>query len=117
MAKATTTNKLRTPRRRLSADGDGSAEDTPQTTAVPDAEVGDSPAPAPLFEAETPPGPSSPIDAETNAKYEEIKHGSIHITELQRMSVQELHDVAKKEGLEEYTGLKKQDLIFMILKD
>ena len=117
MAKATTTNKLRTPRTRLSADGDGSAEDMPQTTAVPDAEVGDSPAPASSFEAETPSDPTNPLDAETNAKYEEIKHGSIHITELQRMSVQELHDVAKKEGLEEYTGLKKQDLIFMILKD
>ncbi|MCH8213148.1 MAG: Rho termination factor N-terminal domain-containing protein, partial [Proteobacteria bacterium] len=33
------------------------------------------------------------------------------------MSVQELHAVAKEEGLEEYTGLKKQDLIFKILKD
>jgi len=57
-----------------------------------------------------------PIDAETHAKYEEIKKGDIHITELQRMSVAELHDVAKHEGLDEYTGLKKQDLIFKILK-
>ena len=60
---------------------------------------------------------SSPIDEETHAKYEEIKRGEIHITELQKMSVQELHEVAKTEGLEEYTGLKKQDLIFKILKD
>ncbi|UCC32783.1 MAG: transcription termination factor Rho [Phycisphaerales bacterium] len=41
----------------------------------------------------------------------------MHITELQKMSVQELHDVAKKEELEGYTGLKKQDLIFKILKE
>ncbi len=61
--------------------------------------------------------PSPAIDAETHAKYEEIKRGSIHITELQKMTVQELHDVAKKEGLTEYTGLKKQDLIFKVLKD
>ena len=60
---------------------------------------------------------SGPIDEETHAKYEEIKRGEIHITELQKMSVQELHEVAKGEGLEEYTGLKKQDLIFKILKD
>ena len=58
-----------------------------------------------------------PIDAETHARYEEIKRGEIHITELQKMGVQELHAVAKKEGLEEFTGLKKQDLIFKILKD
>jgi len=60
---------------------------------------------------------SGPIDAETHARYEEIKKGEIHITELQKMSVQELHDVAKKEGFEDYTGLKKQDLIFKILKE
>ena len=59
----------------------------------------------------------SPIDAETHAKYEEIKRGEIHITELQRMTVQELHAVAKKEGIEEYTGLKKQDLVFKLLKE
>jgi len=60
---------------------------------------------------------TGPIDAETHAKYEEIKKGDIHITQLQRMTVQELHDVAKEEELEDYTGLKKQDLIFKILKD
>jgi transcription termination factor Rho len=58
----------------------------------------------------------SAIDAETHAKYEEVKRGSTHITELQKMTVTELHEVAKAEGLEEYTGLKKQDLIFRILK-
>ncbi|MFQ5489086.1 MAG: transcription termination factor Rho [Phycisphaerae bacterium] len=57
------------------------------------------------------------IDAETHAKYEEIKRGDTHITELQKMTVAELHEVAKGEGLEEYTGLKKQDLVFKILKE
>jgi len=57
------------------------------------------------------------LDAETHAKYEQVKKGDIHITELQRMNVQDLHEVAKAEGLEEYTGLKKQDLIFKILKE
>ncbi|UCG34534.1 MAG: transcription termination factor Rho, partial [Phycisphaerales bacterium] len=40
----------------------------------------------------------------------------MHLTELQQMTVADLHEVAKKEGLSEYTGLKKQDLIFKILK-
>jgi len=59
----------------------------------------------------------SAIDAETHAKYEEVKRGELHITDLQKMSVQELHEIAKNEGLQEYTGLKKQDLIFKILKE
>lgn len=54
---------------------------------------------------------------ETHAKYEEIKRGELHITDLQKMTVEELHDLAKKEELAEYTGLKKQDLIFKILKE
>ena len=59
---------------------------------------------------------TGPIDAETHAKYEEIKRGDIHITALQKMNVQELHEVAKDEDIEGYTGLKKQDLIFAILQ-
>ena len=56
-------------------------------------------------------------DQETNEKYEEIKRGEMHITELQKMTIKELQDTAKKEGIKEYTGLKKQDLIFKILKE
>ncbi|NOX58676.1 MAG: transcription termination factor Rho [Planctomycetes bacterium] len=59
----------------------------------------------------------TPVDPETHAKYEEVKRGSVHITELQQMTVTELHEVARGEGLEEHSGLKKQDLIFRILKE
>ena len=41
----------------------------------------------------------------------------IHISELQRMSMRELLAMAAEADLEEYGGLKKQDLIFKILKD
>ena len=41
----------------------------------------------------------------------------MHITELQKMTIKELQDTAKREGIKEYTGLKKQDLIFKILKE
>ena len=57
------------------------------------------------------------IDDETHAKYEEIKKGELHITDLQKMTVEDLHELAKSEGFTEYTGLKKQDLIFKILKE
>ncbi|MFN5298693.1 MAG: Rho termination factor N-terminal domain-containing protein, partial [Planctomycetaceae bacterium] len=40
-----------------------------------------------------------------------------HIAELQRMSMQQLLAAARTEGLVDYTGLKKQDLIFRILKE
>jgi transcription termination factor Rho len=59
----------------------------------------------------------SSIDEETHAKYEEVKKGELHITDLQKMTVEKLHDLAKDQGLVEYTGLKKQELIFKILKE
>src|SRR5205807_3258471 len=57
------------------------------------------------------------FDEETNNRYEEIKRGSTHITELQAMTMPQLLKCAKDEGLTDYTGLKKQDLIFRILKE
>jgi len=57
------------------------------------------------------------LDQEAQARYEEVKRGELHITDLQKMTVEQLHDLAKREGLTEYTGLKKQELIFKILKD
>ncbi len=59
----------------------------------------------------------SAIDAETHAKYEEIKRGDLHIKDLQKLTVDALHEIAKQEGLLEYTGLSKAELIFKILKE
>lgn len=56
-------------------------------------------------------------DPETQARYEEVKRGAMYITELQQMSMQQLIKIAKDEGINEYTGMKKQDLIFKILKE
>ncbi len=57
------------------------------------------------------------FDEEVNSRYEEIKRGSTHISELQQMTMPQLLKIAKEEGLTDYTGLKKQDLIFKILKE
>ncbi len=43
--------------------------------------------------------------------------GDTHVAELQRMSMAELIEEARKENLTEYTGMKKQDLVFRILKE
>lgn len=53
----------------------------------------------------------------THAKYERVKKGDLYLTDLQKLTVSELHDVAKKEGIQEYSALKKQNLIFRILKE
>ena len=57
------------------------------------------------------------FDEETNNRYEEIKRGETHISELQQMTMAQLLKVAKEESLSDYSGLKKQDLIFKILKE
>jgi len=116
MAKASSTSRTRTVRRTSTSPRPrNSKSPAAGETPVVEAEAMEPAAPS------SPPPPPPPtvdsIDAETHARYEEVKRGDLHITQLQKMTVTELHDVAKTEGLTEYTGLKKQDLIFKILKD
>lgn len=55
---------------------------------------------------------------DTHDRYEQIKQsGDTHIAELQRMSMAELIEEARKDNLTDYAGIKKQDLIFRILKE
>ena len=55
---------------------------------------------------------------DTDDHYEQIKQsGDTHIAELQRMTMAELIEEARKENLTDYAGIKKQDLIFRILKE
>ncbi len=56
-------------------------------------------------------------DESTHAKYERIKKGNLYLTDLQKLAVSELHELAKKDNIKEYSALKKQDLIFRILKE
>jgi transcription termination factor Rho len=88
-------------------------------------EVADRPTAEPPAPAVTPPAarPSPQrddyevFDEEVNNRYEEIKRGSTHISELQQMTMPQLLKVAREESITDYTGLKKQDLIFKILKE
>ncbi len=78
------------------------------------------PAPAPREYAPPPPpddGGYAGFDAEINNRYEEIKRGTTHISELQQMTMPQLLKMARAEALTDYTGLKKQDLIFRIIKE
>ena len=53
----------------------------------------------------------------THAKYERVKKGDLHLKDLQNLEPSELHKIAKKEGISEYVGLSKQQLIFKILQE
>ena len=55
-------------------------------------------------------------DANTQAKYEDVKKGGLRVGDLQKMDVEQLHEKAQEEGIEEYTGLNKHELIFRIIK-
>ena len=57
------------------------------------------------------------VDDDTHERYEQIKQGDIHIAELQRLTMPQLIEQARKENLQDITGIKKQDLIFRILKE
>jgi len=57
------------------------------------------------------------FDQEAHDRYEQAKRSELHIAQLQKMTVAELHALAKAEGLTEYAGLKKQDLIFHVLRN
>lgn len=58
----------------------------------------------------------SPYDPEIKAKYDQIKRGESRLSELQKMTMQQLLKLAKEEGVPDFVGLKKQDLIFRILR-
>jgi transcription termination factor Rho len=87
--------------------------DDPQAAAEQLAENAEQNAPDPAPEPEEDLGG---FDKEMHEKYERVKRGNLHITDLQKMSVQELHEIAKEEEVHDYAGMVKQDLIFHILK-
>jgi transcription termination factor Rho len=49
--------------------------------------------------------------------YESVKQGDVHIAELQRMSMAQLIEEARKENLADIAGIRRQDLIFKLLKE
>ena len=56
-------------------------------------------------------------EAGTEERYEELKKSGFQIADLQKMTMGELMEEARKEKLEEVAGVRRQDLIFRILKE
>jgi transcription termination factor Rho len=128
-SRPTPSNPLR-PRVRPKADGlagpadfdEPLASDEVRHDAQRDEHHDDAPAaarPTPVVRPPASPNDDDDLgfDDEVNTRYEEIKRERTHISELQQMTMTQLLKVAKEENLTEYTGLKKQDLIFKILKE
>ncbi len=87
------------------------------TTTVAEQEVKPQKTASTVEQEAKPQKTASVIDQEINEKYEEVKRGEMHITALQKMTIKELQETAKKENIKDYSGLKKQELIFKILKE
>src|SRR5213080_4302026 len=92
-----------------------SMPDEPELTEAPLATAA-APAATATATAVAPPPPAtddrrdqdvSAIDAETNAKYEQVKGGKLYIKDLQQMDIYKLHEIAKEEGIQDFIGMKK----------
>jgi transcription termination factor Rho len=57
------------------------------------------------------------IVEEPQDRYEKIKQGEVHIAELQKLSMGQLIEEARRDNVTDVAGMKKQDLIFKILKE
>ena len=62
-------------------------------------------------------GTGDVIETELNSRYEEIKKGTTFISQLQQMTLTQLQEIAELEKVPEYAGLRKQDLIYRIVKE
>jgi transcription termination factor Rho len=91
----------------------------PAVTPDPDPAIDDFDMDAePLSLAEEIADEAQSLRDEIHDRYEQIKQsGDTHIAALQKMSMAELIEAARKENLSDYAGMKRQDLIFKILKE
>ncbi|MFO0959626.1 MAG: transcription termination factor Rho [Isosphaeraceae bacterium] len=125
-------DRIQERRRREAEGGPPSATPTRDSLYAARAE-GNGPPPAPPVRERDPapppplptpqPEPAEPEDedlygdAALHERYEDIKRSEVHLPELQKMTMPQLLATAKREGVAEITGVKKQDLIFKILKE
>ena len=62
-------------------------------------------------------GQSQPAISVTTDANEQLKRADLHLDQLQKMTVRELREAARQAKIAEYSGLKKQELIFKLLKE
>ena len=67
--------------------------------------------------SELPPELQLPEGEARDEAIEKLKQGGLHIADLQRMSMPQLIEEARRDNLRDVVGLKRQDLIFRIIKE
>ncbi len=61
--------------------------------------------------------PTTAAAAEVAELFEKVERGELQISELHALSLPDLHLLAERERLAEFSNLKKQELIFRLLRD
>jgi len=117
MSEEETKPKVRKKRAKSPAKGEAEPE-AAAPEAVPEQSNVPTPVDTPIPQRALDPNERG-FDAETNNRYEEVKRGNTYISELQQQTLAQLQAEAIADGIprDEYQGLKKQDLIFRILKE
>ena len=110
-------------------EGPPTVPDAPPRPDLPPEQTTPAPTESPFTDSPSPHNPATPLipptpeergfDAETHDRFEQVKRGSTFITQLQQMTLAQLQDAAVQDQLprDEWAGLKKQDLIYRILKE
>ena len=78
----------------------------PKPVAIKDSADNEQPIPA-----------NKPATEMVNTRYEEIKRGTTYISQLQQMTVTQLMEIAEAENIADRHELRKQDLIYRIIKE
>ncbi len=78
----------------------------PKPVAIKDSADSEQPIPA-----------NKPATEMVNTRYEEIKRGTTYISQLQQMTLTQLMEIAEAENIADRHELRKQDLIYRIIKE
>ena len=95
-------------------------EPVPEPVVVVVAEPAEEPKPVAIkdsADSEHPIPANKPATEMVNTRYEEIKRGTTYISQLQQMTVTQLMEIAEAENIADRHELRKQDLIYRIIKE
>ena len=104
-------SRKKKPTRKGDSKGNSQGNSKPKAKTPPDDANGSADEAASVV-----PSTDEQLDAETQARYEEAKKSDLTLRTLQKMPIEDLHELARKDGIEGYAGMKKQDLVFQVLK-
>lgn len=95
-------------------------EPVPEPVVAVVAEPAEEPKPVAIkdsADSEQPIPANKPANEMVNTRYEEIKRGTTYISQLQQMTVTQLMEIAEAENIADRHELRKQDLIYRIIKE